>query len=146
MKTNMRRSFLLLVLNALLLTMGAAAMADRPTEIPFGPDVFIDVDPCTGDLHEVTIFFDTFVHLGHPNNHVDRAILTGFTDSGYEMFAGSDMFLNNKNVFMNNFNDMWRHDDGRMFRSRGVIVLNFNTGEVHVANFVVKCVGGETIL
>ena len=141
MKINMRGSFLLLVLNALLLTMGAAAMADRPTEIPFGPDVFIDVDPCTGDLHEVTIFFDTFVHLGHPNNHVDRAIRTGFTDSGYELFAGNDMFLQNNNVFRFKFKDMWRHDDGRMFRAGGVFVLNFNTGEVHVEKFAVKCVG-----
>ncbi len=93
----MRRSFLLLVLNALLLTMGAPAMADPPTEIPFGPDVFTDVDPCTGEEQLITIFFDTFVHLGHPNNSVDRAIRTGFTSSGYELFAGNDMFLENNN-------------------------------------------------
>ena len=142
MKTNMRRSFLLLVLNALLLTMGAAAMADRPTEISFGPDVFNDVDPCTGDLMELAIFFDTFVHLGHPNNFVDRGIRTGFTDSGYELFAGNDMILQNKNVFRIKFKDMWRHDDGRMFRANGVFVFNFNTGEVQVDNFALECVGG----
>ncbi len=141
MKTNMRRSFLLLVLNALLLTMGAPAMADRPTEISFGPDVFIDVDPCTGDSMEFAIFFDTFVHLGHPNNFVDRAIRTGFTDGGFELFAGNDMILENKNVFRAKFKDMWRHDDGRMFMARGVFVLNFNTGEVQVDNFALECVG-----
>ena len=142
MKINMRGSFLLLVLNALLLTMGAPAMADRPTEIPFDPAVFIDVDPCTGDLHEVTIFFDTFVHLGHPNNHVDRGVRTGFTSSGYDLFAGNDMFLDNKNVFRFKFKDMWRHDDGRMFRARGVFVFNIITGEVQVDKFALECVGG----
>ena len=109
MNINMRKSFLFLVLNALLLTMGAPAMADRPTEIPFGPDVFFDVDPCTGEEHEITIFFDTFVHLGHPNNSVDRAIRTGFTDSDYELFAGNDMILENNNVFRIKFKDMWRN-------------------------------------
>jgi hypothetical protein len=126
--------------------MVAPAMADKPAEIPFGPDVFLDVDPCTGVEHEITIFFDTFVHLGHPNNSVDRAIRTGWTDSGYELFAGNDIILENNNVFMSKFKDMWRHDDGRMFRARGVFVLNFNTGEVQVDNFSLTCVGGETIL
>ena len=142
MKINMRRSFLILVLNALLLTMGAPAMAAPPTEIPLGPNVISAVDPCTGDAHEVTIFFDTFVHFGHPNNFVDRAIRTGFTDSGYELFAGNDMFLENNNVFRFKFKDMWRNDDGRMFRARGVVVINFNTGEVQVEKFAVECVGG----
>jgi len=146
MNIKMRRSFLLLVLNALLLTMGAPAMADKPAEIPLGPFEFEDVDPCTGDLHDITIFIDTFVHLGHPNNLVDRGVRTGFTSSDYELFAGNDIISLNNGVFVNPFKDMWRHDDGRMFRARGVFVFNINTFEVQLDIFSLECVGGETIL
>jgi len=141
MKIYVRRSFLLLVLNALLLIMVPSAMADEPAEIPFDPIVFDDVDPCTGDLMEVTIFFDIFEHLGHRNNIVGRAVRTGFTNIGHELFAGNDVLLENNNVVMFRFKDMWRHDDGRMFQARGVFVLNFNTGEFHVDNFALGCVG-----
>ena len=146
MQINLRRSFLLLVFNALVLTMGAPAMADRPTEVPFALGVFIDVDPCTGDLHEITIFIDTFVHLGHPNNVVDRGVRTGFTSSGYELFTGNDIIVENNGVFVNPFKDMWRHPDGRMFLARGVFVFNINTDEVQVVNSTFECIGGETIL
>ena len=108
MKIDMRRSYLVLVLNALLLTMWAPAMADKPAEIPFDPAVFFDVDPCTGEEQLITIFFDTFVHEGHPNNLVDRGIRTGFTSAGYEMFAGTGIQLQNFNggVFGDQFVDM----------------------------------------
>ncbi len=117
-------------------------MADRPTEIPFGPLVFPDFDPCTGDLMVLTIFIDTFVHLGHPNNLVDRGVRTGFTSTGYDLFAGNDIIVINSGVFVNPFKDMWRHDDGRMFRANGVFIFNFNTGEVQVDKFSLECVGG----
>lgn len=144
MKANLRRSFLLLVLNALLLTMVAPAIADPPTEGSFQA-VFDDVDPCTGDLHEVTIFIDFFLHE-HPNNFVANEIRTGFTDSGYEMFAGDGNVTITTNIFKQAFKDMWRHDDGRMFLARGVFVLNFDTGEVQADNVALECIGGETIL
>lgn len=131
----------LAVISALLLSVAPAIFADPPAEIPFGPIVFDDLDPCTGESHTLTIFIDTFVHLGHPNNIVDRGVRTGFTSSGYELFAGNDLFLTNAGTFRMKFKDMWRHDDGRMFRAAGVFVVNFNTGEIVVNKFAIECVG-----
>lgn len=147
MKTNSKRfPVLAAALAALLATMLPRALADKPTEISFPPDVFIDFDPCTGGLHEITIFFDVFLHEGHKNNFVGRAVRTGFTDSGYELFTGHEIVVDNGNVFVAKFKDMWRTDDGRMFEASGRFTYNIIQDEVKVDKFVFRCIGGETIL
>jgi hypothetical protein len=123
-----------------------SVLADKPILVTPDPDVFIDVDPCTGELHEFTIYVDAYEHAGHKNNFVVRIVMTGFTDSGYEMFAGGENVGWNKGVFGGRFKDMWRHDDGRMFEVSGLFVFNGNQLEVKVDKSTLRCIGGETIL
>jgi hypothetical protein len=72
-------------------------------------------------------------------------VRTGFTDSGYELFAGNEIQVDNGNVFISKFKDMWRNDDGRMFEASGRFIFNINQEEVKVDSFVFGCIGGETI-
>ncbi len=145
MKINVSQFSLLSALTVLLATMMAPASADEPTEIALPPEVFVDVDPCTGDDHLVTIFLDLFLHE-HNNNVVAHLIRSGFTDSGYDMFAGNEHFVGNGHVIIDGFKDLWRNDDGRMFEAAGRFVLNLNQGEVKVDDLALRCIGGETIL
>ena len=146
MKTSKNRLPMLAAAFATLLcAVMAPVLADKPTELSFPPAVFVDFDPCTGEFHEITIFFDVFLHEGHKNNFVGRAVRTGFTDSGYELFAGNEIQVDNGNVFISKFKDMWRNDDGRMFVASGRFIFNINQEEVKVDSFVFRCIGGETI-
>jgi hypothetical protein len=143
MNTKMHKKFWQLAINALLLTMATTALADRPTHITLDPETRTEEDPCTGQLHEVTINFDTYVHLGHSHNEVDRAVITGFTSSGYELIAGNDLVMEGSNVFKYSGKQMWHHEDGRKFFTTGLIVMDKITGEVNASNFVGWCIGGE---
>lgn len=127
---------------AMLVIAAPFAAADRPANFTVNIGPFVDVDPCTGELHEVTLFFDIYEHQGHNNNFVAKVIRTGWTDSGYEMFAGGETFIINQGVVMGRFKDMWRNDDGRMFEVSANFVLNFNQFEVKVNRFGFRCIGG----
>ena len=145
MKIKIRQFFLLSAITALLATMMAPASADKPIDFPVPPAVFPSVNPCTGENHTVTIFFDVFLHL-HKDRFVARVIRTGFTDDDYEMFSGTGLQQFNGNIFHDRFVDMWRSDDGRMFQAAGNFVLDTNTNEVRVDHFNFHCIGGDTIL
>ena len=146
MKTNTKQfAALAALLTVSLATLIAPASADKPTELQ-DHVVFPDVDPCTGDIHEVNIFFDVFLHEGHKKNVVVHTKTTGFTDSGYEMFAGSTHIVENDHVFIRGNKDLWRNDDGQMFEAASTFVLNLEQGEVKVDNFGLRCIGGDTFL
>ena len=128
------------------LACGSLAMADQRANFVFGPITFQDIDPCTGSLHEITIFLDIYEHQEHPNNFLAQVVRTGYTDSGYEMFSGNEIFRINKNVVISKFKDMWRNDDGRMFEVSGQFILNFRQNEVKFDGGTFRCIGGETVL
>ncbi len=130
---------------ALLIGAMGPAIADKPTKFTFPPNVFDDVDPCTGETHEVSVFVDVFFHSGH-KGIIGRAVITGYTDSGYELFAGNEIRLDSGNVIVLRGKDMWRADDGRMFEATRRFTLNQNQGEVKVQEWSLRCIGGETIL
>ena len=134
-------SMLAAIFVVLVSTAMVPALADRPTEFSFGPLVFNDSDPCTGEPFEASLFYDVFIHEGHPNNRVVRVLLSsGFTDTGFEAVNGHEVFINNGNVIMQQIKDVWRHDDGRMFRTKGTFVINLRQGEAKVFGIELLCI------
>ena len=85
----MRRVFIVLIAMNLFAALGAApAAADRPTTFSESFS-FVDLNPCDGLDHEITIVVDVSLHLhGNGNGNVVATIQrSGFTDSGYERLS-----------------------------------------------------------
>jgi hypothetical protein len=133
----------LAILTALVVT---PAVADKPFYFQDAID-FDSINPCTGELHYLIIFFDGYYH-SHRNNEVLQLVRTGFTSDGFELFAGSETMNYNTRteIFKDSVVDMWRSEDGQMFQGRANFVIDETTLEVKVDNFRLKCLGGETLL
>ncbi len=116
------------------------ASADAPIVFSTSQTI-VDVNPCTGELNEITLNTDFRVHE-HRNNVVGHISRSGETDSGYVLTNGVESFVENHNVVRAMFSDQWRHADGSMFRAAGHFTVNFNTGEVVVDQLTVRCLGG----
>ncbi|MGI9605108.1 MAG: hypothetical protein ACR2P0_03120 [Acidimicrobiales bacterium] len=116
----------------------SAAAADPPAT--FSDSVtFHDINPCSGDEHEITLNFEIREHQGHKNNFVVHLSRTGTTDDGYVMNHGVETITGNKNVFRAHFTDQWRHADGSKFRVKGVFVAKEDG--VVVDRFDITCIG-----
>lgn len=137
----MRRILVLVVaVPVMVLGLAVPAGADRPFEDSFSI-TFLDTNPCTEGPMEVTLNFVASVHAGHPNNFVVTVQRTGSAEpGGYTMVSGSETFVANRGVEKDSFNDVWRNDEGSMFRAWGVFVDNANQDEVKVDRFRLQCI------
>lgn len=131
-------------LGALTVALGFAAVglaspaaADAPAEISV-TDTFVDINPCTGEEHEVTINVDIREHIHANGNIVARATRTGTTSDGYVMDHGRDSFVFNGNVARGTLNDVWRSADGSVFQAQGVFVAKEDG--VVVDRFRLRCI------
>ena len=129
---------------AVMLTVALAfavpAAADAPTEIPF-EFVFDDVNPCTGDVHTVTIAGTTTVHEhdGRIVAHSERTITTSPT--GF-VGRGTDTYVLNGRVEMFSQADILTSPSGDRMRAVFVIVFDLSTGTVRVvAGSGLACLG-----
>ena len=106
------------------------AAADPPTAVPF-EFVFDDVNPCTGDIHTVTIAGTSFVHDhdGRIVAHSERTITTSPT--GF-VGHGTDSNVLNGQVEMFRLADILTNPSGDRIRARFVIVIDLSTGTVRV--------------
>lgn len=140
----MRRSLMLLATVMVLIGLVAApAAADQPVQDGPFQEVFVDVDPCTGGLMEVTLNFTFFGHPGHNNNFVGRVVTTGSTDSGY-VVKGHESFVQNNNGVRRGFKAMGRNPetgDKMQVTSRFRMVGNSPV----IDSFDLRCVGGPAI-
>lgn len=143
MKSNSNHLLVIAALAMLMLTLPSSTLADKPFLYFSGSDTFFDLDPCTGEEQEVTIYVDVWLHE-HKNNLVALVERSGESDAGYYMFPGveTQMFNINNNVFKASFMDMWRTDDGRLWQVRGNFVVDDDTGDVKVDNFMFRCLKG----
>jgi len=123
------------VLGALALTVVALALAvpaaaDPPTASPF-EFVFDDVNPCTGDIHAVTIAGTTSVHDhdGRIVAYSERTITTSPT--GF-VGRGTDTYVLNGQVEMFRLTDILTNPSGDRIRAHFVIVVDLSTGTVRV--------------
>jgi hypothetical protein len=126
-------------LTVVALTLAVPAAADAPTEIPF-EFVFDDVNPCTGDMHTVTITGTTSVHNhdGRIVAYSERTITTSPT--GF-VGHGTDSYVLNSQVEMFRLADVAMNPSGDRFMARFVLVIDVSTGTVRAENFDLTCLG-----
>lgn len=123
------------------------AQADKPVVSGLHA-TFVDPDPCTGLLHEITVEGILLSHNGHPLNRNDLLrIDSGSTDSGYVLQVGHSQGVATINGFATHTHEVWVDPaTGARFQRTGVFVLNGNTGDVKVDSFGQRCIGSPTIL
>jgi hypothetical protein len=126
-------------LTVVALTLAVPAAADAPSEIPFEV-VFDDVNPCTGDMHTVTISGTTSIHNhdGRIVAYSERTITTSPT--GF-VGHGTDTYLLNGQVEMFRLADIATDASGDRFRARFVLVIDVSSGTVRAENFELTCLG-----
>jgi hypothetical protein len=143
----MRRLLTLLATLIVLIGLIAApAAADKPAEIgPITNGPFPNIDPCTGDLIEVTMTFTVFVHEGHNNNFVLQVgERTGSTNSGYVLIGGHNNFRANNNGESASFKDVWSNpDNGDKMQATGRFRIVGSSAVID--GFDLRCVGGPTV-
>lgn len=139
-----RRTVLGLLAAAVTLTVVALALAgpaaaDPPTEIPF-EFVFEDVNPCTGDMHTVTIAGTTSIHNhdGRIVAYSERTITTSPT--GF-VGHGTDSYVLNGEVEMFRLADIATSPSGERFLARFMFVVDVSNGTVRVDKFELTCLG-----
>jgi hypothetical protein len=127
-------------LTVVALAFALPAAANAPTEIPF-EFVFDDVNPCTGDIHTVTIAGTTSVHNhdGRLVAYSERTITTSPT--GF-VGHGTDTYVLNGQVEMFRLADIATNSSGDRFRARFVILVDLSSGTVKVVTGELTCLGG----
>jgi hypothetical protein len=127
------------ILSLGLITAGAGQVAaDAPFELTDSV-TFPHVNPCTGAEIDVTINSEVREHRGHQNNFVAHISRTGTTSDGYVMDHAVESFQVNKNVARGSFNDIWRNEEGSMWRVSGKFV-DKRIGGLQVENITFECV------
>ena len=127
------------MLGVVALAFAVPAAADPATEFPF-EFVFDDVNPCTGDIHTVTIAGTTSVHEhdGRIVAYSQRTITTSPT--GF-VGHGTDSYVLNGQTEMFRLTDILTNPSGDRFRARFVIVIDLSTGTVRVFTGDFTCLG-----
>jgi hypothetical protein len=128
-----------ITLVALALVLAVPAAADPPTEISWS-FTFDDVNPCTGDIHTVTIDGTTFVH-DHDGRAVEQTERTITTSPTGFVGHGTDTYVLNSQVEMFRTADILTNSAGERIRARGVMVVDLSTGTVNVFNGELACLG-----
>ena len=132
------RSLLACVVVIATLAAAGPAGADKPER--FEDSVtFVDVNPCTGLDHEVTINFEIALHE-HGQRNVVNIKRSGSTDDGYQMTPGSREHVTvNDSWIIGSFRDKWSDGDGSAFRAQGRIKIVRETGEPIRDDFDLFC-------
>lgn len=147
MKTNGRRFSFSAAALAVSLAATTPSSADAPTVVEVFPEDIVFFDPCTGDLDVAHFSAVQFVHAGHSNNFLFHAQRTGFTDNGYDMFAGNVTLQQNRNVITAHLNDLWRREaDGSTFHTLQIVNVDLRNGVIRHSNFRLQCIGDETVI
>jgi len=132
------KTLIALVLGVAALAFALPAAADPATEFPF-EFVADDVNPCTGDMHTVTIAGITSVHNhnGRTVAYSERTITTSPT--GF-VGHGTDTYVLNGQVEVFRLTDILVSPSGDRIRVHLVLVIDVATGTVKVfAGFPPTC-------
>jgi hypothetical protein len=113
------------------------AVADAPVPAPF-QFVFDDVNPCTRNIHTVTITGTSFVHH-HDSRIVGVSHRTITTSPTGFVGHGTDSFVENGQVVKFRLTDILTSPTGARIRARFVFVQDVSTGAVKVEKGAVTC-------
>lgn len=116
-------------------TFAPAASGDAPTESPL-LDVFVDVDPCTGLEHVVTISgtFFRHSHAAGATYHAERSVTTS---AGY-VGRGIEISVDHERIVV--INDVLSNPSGDRVRAHVVVVLEADR-TARVDQFRLTCIG-----
>ena len=135
----MRFLLVLLALAGATLSGALSAAADPPTVRHF-EDVFVDVDPCTGLDHTVTI--DVTAYDVVPG-HTDRATHTITTSDGF-VGRGEEVGVFDDNIFVLN-DTLVNPATGQRAHAQLVVIANPATLELQVFRQTLTCIpAGQT--
>jgi hypothetical protein len=116
----------------------APLKASAPIALPFFGQ-FDDVNPCTGDMHTITVTGTARLHDhdGRLVVHVERTISTSTGFEGH----GAQTVVNNGEVFRIALNDVLVDPAGNRIRAHANVLIEPDTGMTLVARGAVTCVG-----
>lgn len=134
----MKRLVALLV-GAVALVFAVPAVADPPTGMPF-EFVFDDVNPCTGDIHTVTIAGTAQVH-DHDGRVVATSERTITTSPTGFVGRGRDTYVLNSQVESFRLTDILTSPSGDRIRAHVVVRLDLSTGVLKISGNPPTCLG-----
>lgn len=134
----MKRLMAVLV-GAVALVFAVPAAADPPTGVPF-EFVFDDVNPCTGDIHTVTIAGTTRVH-DHDGRVVATSERTITTSPSGFVGRGTDTYVLNGQVETFRLTDILTSPSGDRIRAHIVVRLDLSTGVLKISGSPPTCLG-----
>ena len=115
-----------------------AAPADADNPMVFTEQGnFVDINPCTGIEHEITLTttFHVHEHGGRMVVHRDHTLSTSSGFSG----RGTGTYVNNGNVELFRVNDTLTNPDGDRIRAHFVFLADLKSEEVRVDKFTLTC-------
>lgn len=115
------------------------AAADPPQQIS-ATDTFVDVNPCTGLDHTVTIVL-TISEQSDGERAVEHAQRTITTEPTGFFGRGTHSFLDNGQIAKFNSTDILTNAAGDRIRARNVIVVDPTTGTFRVDKSELTCLG-----
>lgn len=133
------KSIVPILLGAVALAVAVPAAADPPTAFPF-EFVFDDVNPCTGDIHTVTIAGTTLVHE-HDGRIVATSERTITTSPTGFVGHGRDTYVLNSQVESFRLADILTSPSGDRIRAHFVARLDLSTGVLKISGSPPTCLG-----
>jgi hypothetical protein len=142
-RVNRRRLFVPLLAGGLLfsgINAAPAAASDKVEETESFTDVFTDINPCTGELHAVTIHVEAELEFRSDEIRIEEE-RTGTTSTGFVLEDGEQelRFDGDFNILRAELKDEWEHPDGTSFTVEGRFRIDPDTGEVTKDSFSITC-------
>lgn len=122
-----------------LVVVAPVAAADPPEQISV-IDTFVDLNPCTGLDHSVTIA-NTITEHTHGGRVVAHARRTITTEPTGFVGHGTASFVDNGHVEKFTFTDVLSNSAGHRIRARSVVVVDLSTGTFRVDRSELTCLG-----
>jgi hypothetical protein len=129
----MKALLALLAITAAALAGAIPASADPPTVLHF-EDTFVDVNPCTGSPHTVTIEVTQYI----VNGNLERATHVVTTSSGF-VGRGEETQVRGDNLFLTN-DILFNEETGQRIHAQLIVVANPATGDLQVFRQALTCI------